>query len=195
MSQQTHGGFSAHLVRRLIHLSSLTIPWLYFSYAQNLADTLHLTPHALIYICLALVALLEIFRLSAGWAVFGQRPYERKQVSAFAWGIFGMSLVLLGLPAIYAIPIISAYALGDPLIGELRSHTTLSKPIIFILAVIFISLIWLVCGWWLGTPSWLALPMGLITVTAEWPRLKWVDDNFLMQIVPFLIIKIFLLIS
>lgn len=188
MSQQTHGGFSAHLVRRLIHLSSLCIPWLYFSYAQSLADKIHLTPHALIYICLALVTLLEIFRLSAGWVMFGQRPYERKQVSAFAWGIYGMAVVLLGLPPAYAIPIISAYALGDPFIGELRTNTLWPKSIIFILGVIFIALIWFICGWWLGTPLWLALPLSVITVAVEWPRFKWMDDNFLMQFIPFLII-------
>ncbi len=193
--RNTQGGFAAHLIRRLIHLSGVFVPWLYFQYGQSVASAIHLTPSKLIFLCLMVIVFLEILRLSAGWVIFGQRAYEKKQVSSFAWGTLGMGIVLLGLPAIYAIPIIVAYALGDPFIGELRSHTTLPKFIVFLLGIFLIAGIWILCSYWSGSPGWLALLMGIITVIAEWPQIKWLDDNFLMQIVPFLMIKLLLITS
>lgn len=100
-----------------------------------------------------------------------------------------MGLVILFTTPKFAIPIITAYAIGDPLLGELR-ETSLSKIWIAVIGVAVITGIWCFCSVWLGTPLWLAFIMGPITVAAEWPCLKWIDDNALMQLVPLLIIRV-----
>ncbi|MBS0351263.1 MAG: hypothetical protein JSR33_08780 [Proteobacteria bacterium] len=120
--------------------------------------------------------------------MFGQRDYERKRISAFTWGAVAMGLVLLFAPGKqFTVPIIAAYAIGDPLLGELRS-SKLAKYWAFIAGVILVTGIWLAVHFWLGTPIWYSYFMGVITVAAEWPCLKWIDDNALMQLIPLLIV-------
>jgi hypothetical protein len=174
------GGWVAHWLRRLVHLSGIFIVWIYYHYG---------TPF-LVWVCLGIVLVLEILRLSRGWTIFGQRHYEKHCISAFAWGAIGMALVLLLAPGkAFAVPIIYAYAVGDPLLGELRS-TRLHPLFVVLIGLLVISGIWWFSHLWLGTPAWLAFVMGPLTVAAEWPSLHWIDDNALMQLIPLLLVLI-----
>lgn len=175
-----HGGLAAHLLRRLVHLSSILVLWLYYRFGTQ----------ELVLGCLAAVLILELIRLNRGWSVFGQRPYEKGRLSAFAWSAVGIALVLLLLPEKrYAVPIICAYAIGDPLLGELRG-AQLNKILVISAGILVIAAIWALAHLYLGTPLWLMWIMAPLTVAAEWPRLSWVDDNFLMQALPLLLILI-----
>jgi hypothetical protein len=177
---QVKGGLVAHLFRRLVHLASIFVLWLYYHFG---------TPE-LVLGCLAVVLILELIRLNRGWSIFGQRPYEKGRLSAFAWSAMGIALVLLLLPEKrYAVPIICAYAIGDPLLGELRC-AQLNKILVIIAGILVIAAIWYGAHLYFGTPLWLLWVMAPLTVAAEWPRLSWVDDNFLMQAVPLLFILI-----
>lgn len=185
-----HNSSAAHLLRRLIHLSGLLVLWFYYQCADQLAQFLKIPLPYLIYFCLLFIIILEILRLAQGWIIFGQRYYEKKNISAFAWSAIGMALVLLFAPEKeFAIPIISAYALGDPVLGELR-RTKLPNIVIIMTGILFISGIWWLSSLWFGTPGWLALIMGFITVAAEWPCIPWIDDNALIQIIPLIVITI-----
>lgn len=174
------GGLAAHLFRRSIHLASILVLWLYYRFGTT----------ELVLGCLAAVLILELIRLNRGWSVFGQRSYEKGRLSAFAWSAIGMALVLLLLPdKRYAVPIICAYAIGDPLLGELRC-VNLNKILVAIAGIITIGVIWYAAHIYFGTPLWLMWIMAPLTVAVEWPRISWVDDNFLMQAVPLLLILI-----
>lgn len=176
-----------HLFRRLVHMASILFLWLYYQYGARAAEFLHLSLNQLIYLCLGFILLLETLRLCGGWGIFGMREYEKKRISAFCWGAIGIALVFLFAPGkAFVIPIICAYALGDPFLGELR-RTKLSKILVIILGVIFISAIWWLAHVWLDTPLWTVFIMGPATVAAEWPCFSWVDDNLLMQLVPLVI--------
>jgi hypothetical protein len=189
--QYALGGRAAHLVRRLIHLSSILLLWLYYQFGANIARFFGLSLAQLIWLCLALVMALEALRLAGGWVVFGQRNYETERISAFTWGVIGMGLVLLFAPGReFAIPIICAYAIGDPLLGELRrSH--LSRTVVIILGILVLALIWWLAHIWLNTPLWLVFIMPPLTLAAEWPCLHWIDDNALMQLIPLAVILFF----
>lgn len=173
------GGRGAHALRRLVHLGVLIVLWMYYRY---------LPAPRLIWAILGVIVLLEMLRLWRGWAIIGQRDYERNHISAFTWGSVSLGLVLLFAPGkAFAVPIIAAYAIGDPLLGELR-QTALPTGVIIVIGIVAISLIWGLCSVGLGTPLWLALPMGIVTVAAEWPCLKTIDDNALMQLIPLLLV-------
>ncbi len=188
--EYSRGGLAAHILRRVVHLASILILWIYYQYGAVIAHALGLRLPQLIWLCLSIILILEALRLWQGWTVFGQRQYEQKRLSAFAWGAIGMALVLLFAPGKqFAIPIICAYAIGDPLLGELRG-AKLAKIWVVLIGVIVISGIWWLAHLWLGTPLWLALIMGPLTVAAEWPCLNWIDDNALMQLIPLLVILI-----
>ncbi len=182
--QYARGGNAAHILRRAIHLGSVIFLWFYYQYSQIIARSMGLELSQLIWLCLALVLAFEALRLSRGWTVFGQRNYERNRISAFAWGVIGMALVLLFAPGKqFAIPIICAYAVGDPLLGELR-RTSLARPVVILLGLIVIGGVWWLAHLWLGSPLWLVFLMPPVTIAAEWPCFNWIDDNALMQLIP-----------
>ena len=188
----TLGGYPGHWLRRSIHLSTALIPFVYYFFLQH-----WLYPYGLLFL-LAMIILFEGLRLYRGWLFLGQRTYETHYISAFAWGIASLLLVLLLAPdERYAFPIILSYALGDPLLGELRRYTGTRQrqniKIHFIVACLsasIITAIWLICSLLLATPWWLALLMGPLTVAVEWPSIKWIDDNALMQLVPLTLILV-----
>lgn len=186
---QTKGGWVGHLIRRTIHITMVIIPWLYYQFGQEVSGFFHLTPQHLLWVLLFLVILLEVIRLRFSFQLFGQRAYEVKGVSSFAWGSVSLFLVLFFAPKIFAYPIIASCAFGDPLIGELRRFQLLSW-LVALVGVVFIAGLWLLAWWWLGTPWWWAVIMGPLIVVAEWPTLKWIDDNAMMQLIPLIVIRL-----
>ena len=179
-ASSTKGQWCGHWFRRAIHVSMAAIPFLYYHYAKQ-------TPWLLLG-ALLLVALLEFFRLRFKFVFFGQREYEQRKISAFAWGMAGIILVLGFSPApAYSIAIIVSCALGDPLIGELRRFTT-KKWLINLIGCLCVMLVWLVCALAFGLSPWLVLFLPILTVFAEQIDLPWIDDNALMLLLPLLAI-------
>ena len=80
-------------------------------------------------------------------------------------------------------PLILSLSLGDPFLGELRRKGLDSRRV-FIIGSIFISLIWVGTWHFVETPILFALLMGPLCVAAEWPRLRWIDDNATMLLIP-----------
>lgn len=180
---------SAHLFRRLIHLSNIFWPWLYYAYGNLLADILHSTARDLLWWIIVVLLAAEVLRLIGGWRVFGQRMYEKTSISAFTWGGISTALVLLYAPSKgYALAIITSYALVDPLLGELRAKKLPIYWIIFA-GMTTVTLVWLFSSLFFNLAWWLAPIMGIITVAAEWPSLRWIDDNAMLQLIPLLVIK------
>jgi len=187
-ASRTVGGLSGHIFRRAVHLSFAIIPIIYYAYAIPVATFIRLTPQQLLIAIIVLNFILESIRLLFGWTLLGHRRYEEKHISSFCWGVLSICLVLLLSPGErYAIPIIWGCAFIDPLLGELR-NTKISLEWIFIIGMVATGILWLLCAWWLNTPVLLALLMGPLVVGLEWPRVKWIDDTALMQIVPLLVV-------
>ena len=127
----------------------------------------------------------EAARLKLGITIFGQRDYESKQVSALAWGAFavGMTFLVLSDYPELVWPLILSLSLGDPFLGEVR-RKGLDSRTVFVAGSIFIASIWIASGYMLETPYWMAIVMGPLCVAAEWPRLRWIDDNATMLLIP-----------
>ena len=88
-------------------------------------------------------------------------------------------------------PLILSLSLGDPFLGELRRRNINPKNV-FIFGTSFVALIWISCYISVDTKPWLALIMAPICVAAEWPRLRWIDDNATMLLIPLSVIIIVL---
>ena len=188
---KTRGRALGHWLRRSLHIGTFIIPLIYYPYAQSIAAVFHLTPRSLLWCLIILLVVLEALRLIKGWVAFGQRSYEAKQISSFSWAAVSICLVLLFAPGkMYGIPIIWSCAFTDPLLGELR-RLRVSKIIITVIGVIFTAGIWCLCTWWFGTPGWWAIIMGPFIVAAEWPNIRWIDDNAMMQLLPLLLVCLF----
>ena len=179
------GGMGGHLLRRAIHLGMCAIPWAYYVHGEALTAALGLAaPEQVVSAVVLLILVAEAVRLRMGFTVFGQRDYEAHQISALAWGGLGIGIVLLALPeAMHGVPLILSLALGDPLLGEMR-RAGLAPRTVMAGGVVAVFAVWVGCVLWLGTPWLLALLLPPVCVAAEWPRLRWIDDNATMLLVP-----------
>jgi hypothetical protein len=184
----THGGSVGHKFRRGIHLLTAVVPFLYFHFATSVAAMVRLTGPQLVLAIVFVIVCFEVMRISRGWDIFGQRHYERHRLSAFAWSTIAVGSVLLLAPnPVVASAIIIGCALVDPFLGELRR---MAQPfwLVFILGSVMVLLIWYLVGGLSVVSGWWLMLIALMTVLAEKPCWKWIDDNALMQWVPLAIV-------
>ena len=185
------GGVSGHLLRRGIHLAMSFLPFLYFEFGEDVADMVSLTLEQVVSCVILLAVFGEALRLRMGWTVVGQRSYEAKQVSALAWGALGVGMVFLLTPdPAYAYPLILSLSLGDPLLGELRRKGSSTQTVI-LAGGLGIAVIWAGRADLVETPWLVVALMGPICVAAEWPRLRYIDDNATMLLIPLAVVLIF----
>ena len=179
------GGVRGHLFRRAFHLAMSAIPFVYFEYGEKISDIFELEVSQFVSAATILLVVIEAIRLKLGFTIFGQRDYEAKQVSALAWGGIAIGLTLIALPnnPEFIWPLVLSLSLGDPFLGELRRKGIESRNVV-IIGSIFIAAIWLASWNFVDTPIILVAIMGPICVAAEWPRLRWIDDNATMLLIP-----------
>lgn len=183
------GGMYGHLFRRVFHIGMSIIPLIYYEYGEKLSSMVSLTELQLVSALTITIVLAEGIRLKLGVTIFGQRDYESKQVSALAWGGFAVGLTFLTLSEYPELvwPLILSLSLGDPFLGEIRRKGLDAKSV-FIYGSIFVGLIWVATWHFFDTPIWMAILMAPICVAAEWPRLRWIDDNATMLLIPLSVI-------
>ena len=182
------GGMSGHIFRRFFHLAMCVLPILYFEVGENVADSVGLTLNEIVASFVIIAALGEALRLKMGFTVFGQREYESQQVSALAWGALAIGLVFLVTPTrAYAYPLILTLTFGDPFMGELRRRGVESSSVIAYACVLVLA-IWLLCWYMFDTPLIACLIVAPIAVFSETPRLRYIDDNATMLLIPLAVV-------
>ena len=92
-------------------------------------------------------------------------------------------MLLLTPHEAYAWPLIASLALGDPLMGELRRKDVADQQVM-IYATLLLLAIWLVSSFQFGTPVWLCILLAPVCMISEWPRLRYIDDNATMLLIP-----------
>lgn len=136
------------------------------------------------------VVLLEAIRLKCRYVLWGMRDYEAHQVSAMAWGALAVMLTVSLSPAPgYAYALCWTCAWVDPMVGELKSY--LPNVSVYAIAVLVAALIWFYCVNAFSLPVWTVWVCAPVAVAAEYPRLKFLDDNFLMLVVPLCFLWLF----
>ncbi len=187
------GGKGGHFFRRFIHVGMCAIPWVYFEHGHEIADKVDLTRLEVASAIGLLIILAEAIRLHFGITIVGQREYEAKQISALAWGSTSVVLVLITMEnwpiptsaedGWLAYPLILSLTFGDPAMGEARRFGRSAREV-FMVGTLVVFLTWVACWHLLGTPLFLAFIMAPLTTAAEWPKLKWIDDNATMTLIP-----------
>ncbi len=137
---------------------------------------------------LAAIYVLEALRLAAGLELPTIRAYEAGRVGSFA--IFGTAIVLAIL--LFPVPIACAVVLGtavaDPLAGELRRDPRFRRIDALAPFAVYAALAWAglaAIGRWPAVPSvGLAAVAAAIAVAVERPKVRWIDDDFVMVLVP-----------
>lgn len=184
------GGMKGHILRRTVHIGMCAIPVVYFSWGDSISSKLGMDLQQIVASVVLFALAAEGIRLKLGITIFGQRDYEAKQISALAWGAFGIGMVLLLAPhEAYAYPLILSLSLGDPLMGELRRKGMESRNVM-IYSTMLLLVIWLACTVQFGTPLAISLLLAPISMISEWPRLRYIDDNATMLLIPLSLVLI-----
>lgn len=179
------------LVRRGFHLASPV--WLIWYWMPP--DAWIGVPKAgvlLFFLCGAL--LIEAARLIGGFRLSGLRDYERDRISGYAWGSLGLALGLLFFPGQIVIVTFWGMAWIDPVCRYAKARGLHPwVPLVTYLALAVVLWVFVVPLAVYQTtpisPAQMAVyaPLAaVLAIAAEKPNLRWVDDDFLMHVVPML---------
>jgi dolichol kinase len=172
-----------HLARRALHVA-VSLGLVYYWLPDNLGPA-GLSKQAVAIAALVAVGLLEVVRLRRKAIFFPMREYERGQLAGHFWLAAGCVLAVVFFEERFAVITILGTTLVDPLIGELRDRANLRRwaPAAGIVAWCVVGLLCV-----LLIPLSVRIPLvpvgALMAVMAEGKKVRGVDDNFLMNVVP-----------
>lgn len=182
---------TGHWLRRLVHLCT-PVFLVYYVMPQPLWAGGPTRAQGLLVIFF-LVMGFEAIRLVFNLKILGMREYEYSRPSAAAWAAIGLTMTLLFFPLEYAVPAVLGMGWVDPLIGELRRVDSKLYPRLPILVYFVIAILSMTYLIGLNLPVILASAVATaLGIGVEKLRLKYVDDDFLMLIVPLIGIAIIL---
>jgi len=172
-------------VRRLTHVLIAFAP-LYYSIPVDL-PYVGLRRWVLLIAFFAAVSMFEAIRLWKGITFLGLRPHERTQIASFAWAAAGITLVLWLFPHEIATAALIGMAIVDPLIGELRNSidARIAVPVSSgVYLVLCISALLLSSEMSFLFAGALASVGAAVAIASENLEIKYVDDDFLMAVLP-----------
>ena len=174
------------VVRRIVHMLLALAP-IYYLFPVEL------TPYGirrwvLLVVFIGAIIAFEIVRLAKGITFLGLRPHEKDQIASFVWAAAGIVLTLWLFPQEIASAAIVGMALVDPLLGELRRSgakdpTTVSVSALAYFAISF-SVLFALGPFEAVECLALASIGALLAIPSEWFEVPFVDDDFLMPVIP-----------
>ncbi|MFW6305662.1 MAG: hypothetical protein ACOC1V_07790 [Candidatus Saliniplasma sp.] len=174
-----------HLLRRIIH----SLSWIVLVYYLLPEYIAGYNKRSLLIILVVSILAFEGLRLHEEWHIFGMRDYEKKQIAAYAWAAMAAGIALVLFPMHLNILCFIGMGIVDPLIGELKYHAPQFYPYVPLVSWGIIGIVVL----YLFTPYTFAIifafsVLGAFTaVSAEYPSII-IDDDFLMVIVPLVVL-------
>ncbi len=126
----------------------------------------------------------ETLRLAFGVDLIGLRDYEKGQISAYFWGGSALALGLLFFPPPFVIVAMFGMAWVDPLCAWTRRRRGYPPAPLLVYALIVAIGLWLVTDWDLEEIFILAALASPLAIGAEYPAIRYVDDDFTMLVVP-----------
>jgi len=172
-----------NLARRIVHISA-PVFLVYYYLPSPLWEGGPPRQVALLGV-LALVMAFELSRLVLGFKVPGMREYEKDQVSAGAWAGIALTVAFLFFPIEYAAPVIVGMAVVDPVISKLRRTRWYPWAPYVLHLVIMVAVLAL----FLPLDPRLVLVAAItsaLALGAEGIKTSYVDDDFLMIVIPLL---------
>lgn len=169
------------VLRRIVHLS--TPVFLVYYFLPSPLWPGGLPKEAGLLLLLASTLIFEAVRLTRGIKVPGLRPYESGQISAAAWASVALTISFLFFPIELTAPVIFGMAFVDPAIGKVRRSRWypwvpyvlhLSIMLLVLAVLVPLDLRWLIA----------AAVTSAVAVGAEGIKTRYVDDDFLMIVVP-----------
>jgi len=182
--------FDAHWYRRAFHAFGASFLIYYLLPDVDWINLLKLWIPPLIVL---FVIILEVLRLSGKISsnyFFGLRMYEEKRIGSYVFFAVAILILLRFFPQQIAIPCILCATLGDPIIGEIRRRYSMN--FVYILGF-FICMYFFVITWFKSDDLLIILVSivgGLGAIIGETKKFWWLDDDFMIQIIPAVLLLI-----
>ncbi len=182
--------FDVHWYRRVFHAFGACFLFYYLLPDVDWINLLKFWVPFLILVSLVIVEFLRIKGMVSSNHFFGLRMYERTRVGSYLF--FGVALVtlLLFFPQQIAIPCILCASIGDPVIGEMRSR--FGRKSAYVVGF-FVCMLFFVVAWYkadFGVMFFVSIVGAFGAVAGEAKKLWWIDDDFMIQMVPAILLLI-----
>ncbi|MEM0492353.1 MAG: dolichol kinase [Candidatus Thermoplasmatota archaeon] len=174
-----------HWYRRIAHTfaSSFLVYYLlpdepYYIYRLSLP--------IIIFILVAVIEYLRLYRYIDEGLFFGLRRYEKGRIGGYLYFAFGFLLLILLFPQQIAIPCVLCVCFTDPVMGELRyrfNNIIYAGVIGFVVSFVFFFITWF-HSIDIVITILISVIGGSLAVIGELWKNKWIDDDFLMQMLP-----------
>jgi len=181
----------AELVRRFTHTLVALAP-IYYLLPVDL-PYIGLRRWVLLIIFITAMFVFETIRIWKKWTFLGLRPHEKGRLASHAWAAAGLVIVLWLFPHDIASAAIVGWALVDPLMGVLRGGKTDSRLVVALSAAAYFALALFMLVLWNERPLFeiavLSLVGMAVAIPAEWVKVRYVDDDFMMSLLPALAMR------
>jgi dolichol kinase len=148
----------------------------------------------LLIVFISAVVLVEGVRLLMGWSFFGLRPHERNQIASFVWAAAAVTAALWLFREDVATAAIVGWAFVDPLAGELRRRSPRLTVTVAVPALAYAALAAPALLAWdmmsLPSVAFVSAVGAVAAVTVERQKVRYIDDDFLMVVVPCLLMQL-----
>jgi hypothetical protein len=171
----------SNIARRIVHVSAPLFLVYYFLPSPLWEGGP--TRQVALLIALAISLGFELLRLVIGFNVPGMRSYERDQISAGAWAAIALTFAFLFFPFELAAPVIVGMAIVDPVIGKVRRTKWYPGFPYLLHLAIMLTVLGALVPLDLRTVV-AAVITSALALLAEGFKTSYVDDDFLMIVVP-----------
>ena len=182
--------FNAHWYRRAFHAFGASF---LFYYMLPNVDWINILKFWVPPLIVVFVIVLELLRLKGKVSsdhFFGLRMYEKNRVGSYVFFAVAILILLRFFPQQIAIPCILCACLGDPIIGEIRNRFGMKHVYIF---GFLICMFFFMVAWY-KTDVRLMLLASVVgafgAIIGETKKFWWLDDDFMIQIVPAILLAI-----
>jgi dolichol kinase len=182
--------FDAHWYRRAFHAFGASFLFYYMLPDENWINLLKFWVPPLIVV---FAIILEILRLKGRVSsdhFLGLRMYEKNRIGSYVFFAVAILILLRFFPQQIAIPCILCACLADPIMGEVRKRFGMKYvyPYGFIVCMLFFMVAWYKADVRLMILVSIVGAFG--TVIGETKKFWWLDDDFMIQMLPAVLLLI-----
>jgi len=173
-------------VRRLVHLC-LPVFLLYYIIPDD--TWIGIDKKLVLLGALFLFIIFEFLRLAYQIRVFGTREYEMDHMAAYLWAGIGFTVAFLLFDYALVVPALLGMAWIDPLSGFLRGRKSGLYPWLPFASYLVLAAVALIVVSSFAPRSivFIAAAGAASGIAAEHRRVRFVDDDFLMLVIPLLV--------
>ncbi|MFW6071992.1 MAG: hypothetical protein ACOC6U_00670 [Thermoplasmatota archaeon] len=175
------------IFRRILH----SMAWIYLIFYIFPTNIFGFHRKILLLFVIIVILSFEALRIHFGFQVFGMRSYEKRQIAAYAWATMAASIGLFSFPMHLNVLCLIGMGIADPIIGELNKYKPEYYPYLPLLiwAIIGIITLTILTNFSIVFILMLSAVGSITAIGIEKPNLV-IDDDFLMVLVPLVILRI-----